>query len=316
MGAVDFGLPLHEAARRTGVTISAPIAPKNGYVTSAAGGVKLHYFDWGSDAKHTKLPVVCLHGYAQSAHMWDFSALALAHERRLIALDQRGHGDSGWPADHDYTPQVYQNDIDALLDGLKLDRVVLMGLSMGGRNSLTYTAMHPDRIKALVIVDMGPETARAGANRVRQFTAEQDVLDSFDAFVQRTQRYTPLRVEWQIRGSLSHQLKQLPDGKWTWKSDPYLRDPSLRAPPTPPSPAAAAAATEQNWELWKKIQCPTLIVRGEQTDVLPREVAERMERELQGRATLVQVPRAGHLVPGDNPVGFEQAIKPFFSRIP
>lgn len=299
------GLPLLEAARKTGVRVTTEAAPRSAFVDS--DGVKLHYLDWDAHTSPTAAPMLLLHGFAQNAHSWDFVTLAFAGQRRVIALDQRGHGDSGWAADGDYTPDAAQRDLDVVVDTLGLKKMLLVGLSMGGRNAFTFAARRPEVVKALVIVDVGPEIVSRGTSRIREFTSQPDTLESFDAFVERTLRYSPRREEWRIRGSLANSLKQLPDGRWTWKYDPVLRDPSrwgrIRLDPA------------EGWRSWRSIQAPTLIVRGAESDLLAVEVAQRMERELPGRATLAQVPEAGHLVPGDNPVAFEAELQRFLERV-
>lgn len=308
MTTVNFGLPLVEAARRSGVTVNTTALPKDGHVISE--GLKLHYFDWdpGPSATQSRLPVLCLHGFAQNAHMWDFTALAVAHRRRVIALDQRGHGDSDWSSSRDYGVEPMQGDIANVVKALRLDRFIMLGLSMGGRNSFTYTAAHPDQVKALAVVDVGPEGNRAGAERIRNFTSRDDVLPSFESFVERTMSYVPFREEWMVRGSLHNNLRQLPDGRWTWKYDPYLRGPNRRMAPQP-------GGVEEAWRQWRSIACPTLLVRGAESDILPADVARRMVEALPGRAQFAEVPKAGHLVPGDNPAGFERAFLPFLNKV-
>jgi pimeloyl-ACP methyl ester carboxylesterase len=243
--------------------------------------------------------------------MWDFTALAIAHKYRVIALDQRGHGDSDWSPKQEYGLEPMQRDLENVTRALGLDRFIIMGLSMGGRNSYAFTARHPEKIAALIVVDVGPEGNRAGAQRIRQFTSQEDIMPTFDSFVERTMRYVPNREEWMVRGSLRNNLKQLPDGRWTWKYDPFLRGPNRPLP----SPQSQQADPERNWREWRSITCPILIVRGEQTDILPADVARKMADLHPGHAKLVEVPRAGHLVPGDNPLGFEKVFLPFMDEL-
>jgi pimeloyl-ACP methyl ester carboxylesterase len=301
--AEDFGLPLIEAARRSGVTVARNEAFEDMHVT--LNGLRFHYLDWGGAEKPGML---CLHGRAQNAHMWDFTALAFGVRYRILAVDQRGHGDSQWARDGDYGEEAHQRDLSAYVDALGVEALILVGLSMGGRNAMTYAAQNPRKVRALVVVDIGPETRRQGVERIRRFVAGADVEDSFEAFVQRAQRYNPRRAAWQIRGSLRHNLRQLPDGRWTWKYDPVLRAPG----------SLASASQDQDpahrWALWDRIQCPVLIVRGSQSDVLAPEVALRMHQRLP-QSRLVEVPGAGHLVPGDNPTGFEQALGAFLAEV-
>lgn len=296
-------LSLHEAAATVGITIADQRQPMSRY---ADIGLRLHYLDWGSEDKPWLL---CVHGAAQNAHMWDFTALALCTRYRVIAVDQRGHGDSAWAPNGEYDRASYVGDLGNFVDHLGMERLVLIGLSLGGSNSVAYAATHPDRVKALVVVDVGPEPARGGARAVNNFVTQRDVLDTYEEFVQRVIEYSPFRPEWQIRGSLRHSLMQRADGKWTWKYDPVLRDPARRA-----QRQGAGDDSASRWELWERIACPTLVIRGEKSDVLSSDVAERM-LERNRNSWLVEVPWAGHRVPGDNPIAFEEAVRAFLDDV-
>ena len=296
------GLSLHDAARAAGVNFSAEVEPSDVYVE--ANGLRLHYLDWGNPGKPDML---LLHGFAQTCHSWDFVALAFSDRFHVVVLDQRGHGDSDWAPDGDYSPETQQKDIHAFVQTMGLTDLVIMGLSMGGRNSFTYAASHPDDIRALVIVDAGPENMRAGSQNMRQFVQQDDELDSVDAFVQRFLKYNPRRDPVQVRGSMVHNLKQLPSGKWTWKYDRVLRGrgPRMQQGPDPD-------LSGRLWSYLEALACPTLVVRGAESDIMAMETAGAMhERIPDGR--LATVPGAGHLVMGDNPAGFEQAVTGFLN---
>src|SRR5581483_11833259 len=119
--------------------------------------VKLHYLDWGNN---TAQPMLLLHGFTSHAHSWDTFAAALAPAFHIVALDQRGHGDSDWAPE--YRPEQSIGDIHGVVQALALHRMVLLGLSMGGSNAIHYTAAHPEEVERLVIVDIGPEIVAAG----------------------------------------------------------------------------------------------------------------------------------------------------------
>ncbi len=171
------------------------------------------------------------------------------------------------------------------------------------RESLVFAAEHPELVKALVVVDATPELQPGGAQTVRRFVQEADELDSFDEFVARVRSYVPHRPEQQIRGSLVHNLKQLPNGRWTWKYDRSLR--SRREPLW-----AEPRLEERLWRSVELVGCPTLLVRGADSDVVSAEAAELMCRRMRD-CHLTTVEGAGHLVPGDNPSGFQRALAPF-----
>jgi pimeloyl-ACP methyl ester carboxylesterase len=223
-------------------------------------------------------------------------------------LDQRGHGDSDWASDGDYTPETQQKDIEAIVAELGLGEFVLMGLSMGGRNSFTYASSNPDQVKALIIVDAGPENVRAGTQNIRNFVEQEDELDSIDAFVDRVIKYNPRRDPIQIRGSIVNNLKQLPNGKWTWKYDKILRSQGRMGRPQDPE------MTRRLWGYLENLQCPTMVVRGDKSDIIATETADQMIGKIPG-GKLAIVENAGHLVMGDNPSGFEKAVTAFIESI-
>ncbi|MBI51067.1 MAG: hypothetical protein CL781_07045 [Chloroflexi bacterium] len=297
------GLTLYEAAKSVGVNFRKNWAPES--KTLIANGLKLHYLEWGDPSNPTML---LLHGFAQQCHSWDFVALAFADRYRIIALDQRGHGDSDWASDGDYSPETQQKDIEAFVNSLGIQRFVLMGLSMGGRNSFTYAANNPDRVEALIIVDAGPENVRTGTQNIRNFVEQEDELDSIDAFVDRVIKYNPRRDPIQIRGSIVNNLRELPNGKWTWKYDKILRSPGRMAGTQDPD------MTNRLWNYVESLQCPTLVVRGDKSDIIATNTADEMANRIpNGKVAIVE--NAGHLVMGDNPSGFESAVTQFIKTL-
>ena len=123
-------------------------------------GLRLHYLDWDGSAP----PLVMLHGFSGHAHTWDRTAAVLSNQYRVLALDQRGHGDSEWAPRYGSKPLV--TDLLHFLDALKLNKVVLMGLSMGGNVAYLFAAMYPERVERLVILDIGPEISSIGVDRI------------------------------------------------------------------------------------------------------------------------------------------------------
>ncbi|HVM95675.1 MAG TPA: alpha/beta hydrolase [Candidatus Acidoferrales bacterium] len=265
-----------------------------------ARGLNFHYVEWG--AAHAP-PVVCLHGITQTAHSWDEVADDLGRDHRVLCLDQRGHGDSDWASDGDYSRQTQAADVAAISEALALDRFVLMGMSMGGINSITFTALHAQKVRALVIVDVSPEIQAKGVENIRNFIQQEDVLPSFDAFVERAHAFNPRRSLENIRSRLRHNLKQLPDGRWTWKYDPALRSPNR---------GFQASALTNLWDDVNRIRCPTLIIKGGESDILSADSARKMQTAIPG-SHLAEIPGAGHSVMGDNPAAFIKATRAFLS---
>ncbi len=271
-----------------------PMEPRDRLVM--LNGLRFHYRDWGrADAP----PLVLLHGYTSHARAWDTFARAMAPDFRVYALDQRGHGETGW-AD-DYAAERMVEDVDAFARALRLDRFDLLGLSMGGRNAYGYAARHGETVKRLVIVDIGPEVPAAGGARIRQGALANDLFETPEEAFVVARRANPRSPEAELRARVANGLLLLGDGRWTYRYDKALRDPDR------PRPQPDAAA---HWAMLRAIAAPTLLVRGAASDILDEAVARRMAEEMP-RCTLVTVPEAGHSIPLDNPQGFIDAVRPW-----
>ncbi len=287
-----------QAARAAGLHIVSPAEPEDRWVT--VNGLRLHYLDWGNP----QLPaLIFLHGFAQQAHSWDFAALALRHRFHCVSLDLRGHGDSDWSPRAEYELDYYVSDVEALVRSLACDRPVVCGLSMGGRTAYTYAARNPEGVRALIVAEAAPESRLAGRRAVSDFTAGTDEFDTFEDVVARTLAYNPRRTPEQVRGSLRHSVRQRPDGKWTWKWDPALRQ----------ARTASLYGPVAQWAALSRVRCPTLFVLGAQSEMVAPETVRRMVAAVPG-SIAETVENAGHLVAGDNPAGFDAAVKRFFGR--
>ena len=293
------GLSLHDAARQMGVPFTVANQPTDQFI--AANGLNFHYLEWGAPHLPT---IMMLHGVSQQAHSWDFISLPLSVDYHVVAVDQRGHGDSDWAPDGDYSTDAYVADVEAIVAALDLQNFHLMGHSMGGRNSLAWASGRPGILRSLTIVDTGPETQRRGQNRIQHFRELPDELDTFDEFARRVMEYTGRSRE-QTLGALQYSIRQRPDGKWTWKYDKAMRAPGFRAPAWTP---------DQLWEGWRKIDCPTLVTRGARSDIFSAATMSRMAAE-HPDCTAVTIANAGHLVQGDNPPAFLAAVKELLGRV-
>ena len=289
------GMNLFDAARAAGVSFNEEVLPEDKFVE--ANGMRLHYLDWGNEDKPKML---LLHGGAQSAHSWDFFSLAMRDHFHIVALDQRGHGDSDWSSEGNYATEYHVADVDAFTDAIGFSTFVLQGLSMGGRNSYGFAAKHPGKVDRLILVDVGPDVQAEGRKYIQEFMEGTHEFDSFEWLVQRVHEYNPRRPVEQIRGSLINNLKQLEDGRWTWKHD---RRGGVRRD-------SGGEMNEQAWQDIASVTAPTLLVRGSDSYILSPQTAEKMQRTL-ANCQFREVPNAAHLVPSDNPVAFEGVVKEF-----
>src|SRR5690348_8739868 len=180
------------------------------------GRMRFHYLDWGN--KH--LPtIVFLHGGALNAHTWDLCCLALRDDYHCVALDQRGHGDTDWAQDGDYSIGAALADTKGFVDHLGLDKFILVGMSLGAINSLSFAVAHPERLSHLVIIDAGPEMRRPGSSRIRDFVTQVQETVTVEAIIEKALQFNPRRDPKILRRSLMHNLRQQPDGTWRWKYD-------------------------------------------------------------------------------------------------
>lgn len=299
MASHSLGLSLHQAARQKGVPFTQENEPADRQLQ--VNGMNFHYLEWGTAGRPL---ILMLHGGSQQAHSWDFVSLPLSEHYHILSLDQRGHGDSDWAAGGDYSIEAHQSDIDGFVDALGIRDFHLIGHSMGGRNSYVWASRHPGMLRSLVIVDTGPVAQARGRNRIQNFRELPDELDSFEEFAARVQEYTGRSRE-QTLGALQYSIRQRADGKWSWKYDQLLRTPGRQSP---------AWSEEQLWAAVSKIDCPTLVVRGGNSDIFAAATMAEMARVIPHCAT-VTVPDAGHLVAGDNPADFLAAVRGFLEGL-
>src|SRR5918912_510656 len=266
------------------------------------GRMRFHYLDWGNRHLPT---IVFLHGGALTAHTWDLVCLAMRDDYHCVALDQRGHGDSDWAHDGDYSIGAALADTKGFVDHLGLDRFILVGMSLGAINSLAFAVAHPERLSHLVIIDAGPEMRRPGSSRIRDFVNDVADVVSIEAIIERALQFNPRRDPNILRRSLMHNLRQLPDGSWRWK---YDRSRFQRL-----NQETHLAERARLADGLAAIACPTLVVRGGESDVFHDEDAERLAARLPN-SRWVKIPGAGHTVQGDNPKGLVAELRRFLAK--
>lgn len=271
---------------------------------ATVNGLRLHYREWGVA---TAPPLVLLHGVMGTARVWDRFAATMADHFHIFALDQRGHGESEWAGA--YSTELMAQDLRAFADQFGFGRFALVGHSMGGRNAFLYAAERPETLDRLVIVDIGPNvppgTPDQPSTTDRLKAATQATFADPEEAVEFMRQQNPRPSDEDRRNMVLNNLVRREDASgvhWFWHYDAIklaARRPEDRAP-----------ADELQWQLFKKITCPTLLVRGAQSPTLGRETAEQMERTFPN-CRLVEVPNAGHGIMGDNPAGFLAVVRPF-----
>jgi pimeloyl-ACP methyl ester carboxylesterase len=286
--------------------MSSSTRPRDEYIE--ANGLRLHYREWGDT--RTRHALIMLHGYAETCEAWSDTAQDLAREFRVIALDQRGHGLSARAADRDYSRATQVEDLEAVIEGLGLRSVTLVGHAMGGANAICYAAEHPEMVTALVVVETAPEVLRSGIETIRRLMASGDSFESLEDAVDAIREFFPYATTEQLERRARASLTANDDGVFTWDFDPVLRDATAR----PPDPDPGQRRLSDLWDSADRVQCPTMIVRGSETDMLTPEAIQRLHRRIGGsRVSLIE--DAGHPVPTDQPAALSLNIREFLQSI-
>jgi len=262
-------------------------------------GLRFHYRDWASN-KPDAPDLVLLHGFTGHARTWDAFAEAMTDRYRVLALDQRGHGQTAWASADAYGADEMQADLAAFVGALGLKRFTLLGLSMGGGVAIHYAGTRPPELAALVIVDIAPEVEPAGAGRIQASVRTTDVFESRDEAFAAARAADSTPPEAHHRHRIEHNLMRTEDGRWTWRYDRALRAPG----------AVRVRDPEAGWRAVANIAVPTLLIRGEISDLVSPEIAERMLKA-NANIRLTTVKGAGHSVPLDQPEGFASACREF-----
>jgi pimeloyl-ACP methyl ester carboxylesterase len=265
--------------------------------------LRFHFLEWGRlDAP----PIVLLHGGHQSAHSWDLVSLHLAQRYRVLALDQRGHGDSEWPRDVVYSNHEMSLDAEAFIDAMGLRRPVVIGHSMGGRNTMLLLRRNQGVAGAAVIVDVGPELSEKGRAAIAGFVQGNQEFDDLEHFVRNVRQYDPYRSREHIERTVKYNMLERADGKYVSKCDSNPRRLGI----------ARGAGPLENITLEDagRLDLPVLLVRGANSNILAADAAERFAAALP-LGCLVTVPDCGHNVHGQNTKGFIEAVNGFLGSL-
>ena len=270
--------------------------PADGYIETE--GVRLHYVDWGKPAAQAML---LLHGLQDCARSWDQFAAQMSFEYHVVALDHRGHGDSGPAPQSLYRPQDYVSDVEAAVDQLGLEGMVLIGHSSGGRNAITFAVRHPEVVARLVVIDIDPDAENPEFSAMlERYSSEPDEWESLEAVIERLRTRQPNSPDRMLEQQALCMTTELPKGRRVWKRDRAL---------------LAAYERPDLWKEWSRVTCPTLILRGRQSSLLTHEVAVRMRSAIP-RARLAELEGGGHWFYQEAPGAFEATVRWFLNNPP
>ncbi len=272
---------LAELAAARGIAFDASLLPLRRTFESH-DGVTLSYLDW----RGTGPTVVLLHGGALTAHTFDLVAMALSDRFHCVALDLRGHGDSGWS--DDYTMPAHAGDVVALADELGGGPLHVAGMSLGGNAGAHALLSAPDRFTSLAMIDVGPGVIFGATAKLRSFMTQDGPFESVEAMAQAALAQSSNPDAALLRYRYAALLRPC-DGGVTWKLDrrretdfPHI----LRY-------------IDALWDTAPTIRQPALVVRGGRSPMFPDEAARAFAARFpDGR--MVTVPDAGHNVQEDN----------------
>ena len=262
---------------------------------------------WG-EAGGDRAPAVLLHGGGQTRHSWGRTGQRLAGQgRAVVALDARGHGESDWDPEGDYSIGAFTGDLVALLEILGRP-AILIGASLGGIASLIVAGENPELVTALVMVDVVIEVEAEGVKRIQDFmSANPNGFGSLEDVHDAITAYNPLRRRPLNFESLRKNVRLADDGRWYWHWDPAVlgssEEPIHRLDRERLKRAASA------------LSIPTLIVRGGRSDVVTEAGLADMLR-LVPHAHVADVAAAGHMVAGDDNDLFGNALEQFLHDLP
>ena len=269
-----------------------------------AKGVEL-VADVGGDPRAPT--IILLHGGGQTRHSWGGAMRQLVlRGYHVINLDARGHGDSQWAADGDYSLEVLAKDLECVIETLK-SRPALVGASMGGATALLVAGAHANPVAAaLVLVDIVPRIDTGGAAKIRSFMSSggkgfgtlQEASDAVAAYI-------PHRPRPKSNAGLMKNLRLRIDGRLYWHWDPRVLQQVRHAEP-PLFADRLNSAAEQ-------VRIPTLLVRGLESDIVTEAAVTDFRAHLP-QLEVFDVSGAGHMVAGDKNDAFNQGVFEFMQR--
>lgn len=276
-------------------------------------GLRLHYLDWGNAGAPL---LILLHGGLEHARVWDQLAQQLSADWQVVVPDLRGHGDSDWSTGGAYAIPDFVPDIAALVAELGNRPVTLVAHSLGGNIAIHYTALFPEYVNRLCVIEglgFSPE-ARARRDeqsrrqQLREWVDKVRKLDqdgasrypSIAAAVQRLMEHDPRLNQALAEYACQHGMKPTEDGQWRWKYDHRVR-----------GAGAAEVASVEASDLWQAIECPVLLMYGEQSWASNPQQDGRVRHFAQ--AQVVSIADAGHNLHHHQPQVFMQHLRRFLA---
>ncbi|MES2258032.1 MAG: alpha/beta hydrolase [Pseudomonadota bacterium] len=279
--------------------------PEPMHFWQGSGEVRIAGDSWGDPAGTL---VVLLHGGGQTRHAWKRIGEKLgASGYYALALDARGHGDSDWAGDQDYTQDAMVADLRCVIGQLGRTHAALVGASMGGETSLIAAGERHLHASALILVDTAPRIELEGVQKIGAFMLQKrDGFDSLDDVATAIAHYQPNRERPKDLTGLAKNVRLGTDGRYYWHWDPQFLIGLERK--------FDLAERQERLEMSAShLDVPTLLVRGGMSDVVSEDGA-RAFLKFCPDSEYVNIAKAGHMVAGDRNDIFGTAIIEFLAR--
>ena len=267
--------------------------PADGFVD--VNGLRIHYVDWGGDAKP---PFVMVHGIDRVARTFDHLVQHFSDRYRVLAIDMRGHGDSGWDPKGRYLVEDHVSDFEGVVKQLGLRNLVLWGNSTGGRVVQVFAGKHPDLVSRVISEDVGPERPRQIAdNYAKRVQQEQAGWASEEELLAQLRKGNPRTSPAVLESYVRYGTKRRPDGRIEWKRDPQLVN--------------GFVATDL-WRFVRNIKAPILYMLGGRSTIVPPETQDELRKTLPN-AQVITVPDVGHYPSDEQPEEVVRIVNRFLA---
>jgi pimeloyl-ACP methyl ester carboxylesterase len=251
---------------------------------SPHGFHRVNYYEWGDPANDRV--VICVHGVSRNGHDFDVLGEALSPTHRVIAVDMPGRGASQWlPDANDYVFPTYLTTLTALVARSNAARIAWVGTSMGALLGMVMAAQRDTPVSRLVVNDAGPLIEPAAVARIRDYLGLAPTFATFaeaEAYIRAVSAPFGALTDAQWDHLTRTSVAQNADGRYAMTYDPGIA-----------VPFRGTAAPPDLWPVWDAIRCPTLVLRGAESDLLSVATAQAMTAR-GPKARLVEFPGIGH----------------------
>jgi pimeloyl-ACP methyl ester carboxylesterase len=281
-------------------------APADRFVT--VNGLRIHYVDWGNptvlgaEATRAKAarPLILIHGLDRVSRTFDHLAPHFTSRFHVIAMDMRGHGDSGWDPEGRYLVEDHVGDLEGLVRQLSLKDITIWGNSTGGRVAQVFAGKHPELVSAVISEDVGPERPRQIAdNYSRRVAQEEAGWATEDELLAQLRKSNAGVSDAVLVPYVRYGTKRRADGRLVWKRDPQL--------------VKGFVATDL-WRFVREITMPILYVIGGRSTIVPAETQEELKKTLP-KVRIVTMPGLGHYPSDEKPQEFLAIVDEFLKGV-